>query len=223
MIKKFRIVLLLFPLIISACKMDFYGDLYTSDLIDVAENSNEFALPMEVRFQVTDCEDDLTGVHNTLTNYFLDYKFLNCDYGDDFMSYVTSRVQVPLTSDQNNFNESNESLVGYLSLKYDDNPNIYVYLILNKDLFSSLSDYVENDTFTPLSLEDGKFIVNLNNDMDEANIKIYPSYVDSSPIVWTTDYKLGKREKISISNSNVSSAHLQENSWTPIFEFIIEQ
>ena len=51
--------------------MDFYGDLYTSDLIDVAENSNEFALPMEVRFQVTDCEDDLTGVHNTLTKLFL--------------------------------------------------------------------------------------------------------------------------------------------------------
>ena len=66
MFKKFRISLLLFPLIISACKMDFYGDLYTSDLIDVAENSNEFVLPMEVRFQVTDCEDDLTGVHNTL-------------------------------------------------------------------------------------------------------------------------------------------------------------
>lgn len=200
--------------------MDFYGDLYTSDLIDVAENSNEFVLPMEVRFQVSDCEEDLTDVHNTLSNYFLEYKFLNCDYGDDFMSYVTSRVQVPLTSDQNSFNESNNSLIGYLSLKYENNPNIYVYLILNQSLFSSLSDYIEKDTFTPLSLEDGKFIVNLNNDMDEANIKIYPSYVDSSPIVWTTDYKLGKREKISISNSNVSSAHLQENSWTPIFEFI---
>ena len=43
MIKKFRIVLLLFPLIISACKMDFYGDYYNptyQGLIDLGVKPN---------------------------------------------------------------------------------------------------------------------------------------------------------------------------------------
>jgi hypothetical protein len=137
------------------------------------------------------------------------------------MSYVTSRVQVPLTNDQDSFNKLNNSLVGYLSKNYDDNPNIYVYLILNTKLFSNLSDYVESETFSPLSLEESKFIVNLNNDLNEVNIDVYPSYVDSKPVVWTTNYQLSKREKITISNSNVSSAHLQSNSWTPIFVFLM--
>ena len=47
---------------------------------------------MGARFQVSVCEENLNDVHNTLSNYFFEYKFLNCDYGDDFMSYVTSRV-----------------------------------------------------------------------------------------------------------------------------------
>ncbi len=216
-------LIFLFPILffVSACKIDFNGELYTSDLIDVAENGSEFTLPMEVSFQVSTCDDDLTSMHNTLSSYFIDYKFLNCGTGDDFMSYVTSRVQVPLLNDQDLFNKSNNSLVGYLSRKYEDNPNIYVYIILNTNLFSNLSDYVESETFTPLSLEESKFVVNLNNDINEANIDVYPSYVDSEPIVWTTNYKLGKREKITISNSNVSSAHLQSNSWTPIFVFLM--
>lgn len=216
-------LIILFPILvfITACKIDFNGDLYTSDLIDVAENGSESTLPMEVSFQVSSCEDDLTSFHNTLSGYFIDYNFLKCGYGDDFMSYVTSRVQVPLTNDQDSFNKSNNSLVGYLSTKYDNSENIYVYLILNTNLFSNLSDFVETETFSPLSLEEGKFIVNLNNDINDVSVDVYPSYVDSKPIVMTTNYKLTKREMISISNSNVSSAHLQKNSWTPIFVFLM--
>jgi hypothetical protein len=216
-------LIILFPILvfITACKIDFNGDLYTSDLIDVAENGSESTLPMEVGFQVSSCEDDLTSFHNTLSGYFIDYNFLKCGYGDDFMSYVTSRVQVPLTNDQDSFNKLNNSLVGYLSTKYDNSENIYVYLILNTNLFSNLSDFVETETFSPLSLEEGKFIVNLNNDINDVSVDVYPSYVDSKPIVMTTNYKLTKREMISISNSNVSSAHLQKNSWTPIFVFLM--
>lgn len=219
---KIKLIFIFFIILfIGACKINFNGDLYTSDLIDVAENSSEISLPMEVSFQVSSCDEDLTSMHSTLSSYFIDYNFLNCGTGDDYMSYVTARVQVPLTNNQDNFNKSNNSLVGYLSTKYENDPNIYVYLILNTKLFSNLSDYVENETFSPLSLEESKFIINLNNDINEANIDVYPSYVDSKPIVWTTNYKLGKREKITISNSNVSSAHLQANSWTPIFVFLM--
>lgn len=219
---KIKLIFLLpILLLLGACKIDFKGELYTSDLIDVAENGSKFTLPMEVSFQVSSCDEDLTDMHNTLSGYFIDYNFLNCGTGDDFMSYVTSRVQVPLTGDQDSFNKANNSLVGYLSTKHDDNPNIYVYLVLNTNLFSNLSNYIEKETFSPLSLEESKFIVNLNNDLNDANIDVYPSYVDSKPIVFTTNYKLGKREKISISNSNVSSAHLQQNSWTPIFVFLM--
>ena len=70
------IVVLPILFLISACKIDFNGDLYTSDLIDVAENGSEFTLPMEINFQVSSCDEDLTGMHNTLSGYFIDYNFL---------------------------------------------------------------------------------------------------------------------------------------------------
>lgn len=215
-----RLKTLLILLIISslsACKMDFNGDLYTSDLIKVSEEGSTLNLPMEIKFQVTSCTEDLNELNQTLDSYFLEYNFINCKTSEDFTDYVTSKVKVPLTNNQDLFNKSNQSLVGYLSKSFENDSRINVYLILNKSLFNNLSSYIENKTFQDLSLEESKFQLNLNNDIEEVNIEVYPSYVDSKPIVWRTSYDMKKREIISIVSSNVHAAHLELNSWTPIF------
>tara|TARA_B100000029_G_C17342077_1_gene875676 strand:+ start:214 stop:843 length:630 start_codon:yes stop_codon:yes gene_type:complete len=204
-------------LAITACKIDFNGDLYTSDLIKVSKEDSNISLPMEIKFQVTSCGEDLNELNQTLSGYFSNYKFLNCKTSDDFLDYVTSRVQVPVTNKQESFNKSNESLVGYLTKTSKDKSKIYVYLILNKGLFNNLSSYIESKTFQDLSLKESKLNINLNNDIDDLTVVVYPSYVDSKPVVWTTDYNLKKREKISIMSSNVNASHLQLNTWTPIF------
>jgi len=172
---------------------------------------------MEIKFQVTSCTEDLNELNQTLDSYFLEYNFINCKTSEDFTDYVTSKVKVPLTNNQDSFNKSNQSLVGYLSKRFEDDRRINVYLILNKSLFNNLSSYIENKTFQDLSLEESKFQLNLNNDIEEVNIEVYPSYVDSKPIVWRTSYDMKKREIISIVSSNVHAAHLELNSWTPIF------
>jgi len=211
------ILILISMLAITACKIDFNGDLYTSDLIKVSKEDSNISLPMEIKFQVTSCGEDLNELNQTLSGYFSNYKFLNCKTSDDFLDYVTSRVQVPVTNKQESFNKSNESLVGYLTKTSKDKSKIYVYLILNKGLFNNLSSYIESKTFQDLSLKESKLNINLNNDIDDLTVVVYPSYVDSKPVVWTTDYNLKKREKISIMSSNVNASHLQLNTWTPIF------
>ena len=216
-LKKILLIFLIIPFL-SACKIDFYGDLYTSDLIKVSEEGNTLTFPMEVKFQVTSCTEGLDELNETLKGYFLEYNFLNCNTSsDDFMDYVTSKVQVPVSNSQDAFNKSNQSLVGYLSKTFENKNVINVYLVLNNTLFKNLSSYIENKTFQKLSLEESKFKLNLNNDLEEANVVIYPSYVDSKPIVYKTEYKMKKRENISIVSSNVNAAHLELNLWTPIF------
>ena len=214
---KNKILILISLFVITACKIDFNGDLYTSDLIKVSKEDTNVSLPMEIKFQVTSCGEDLNELNQTLSGYFSNYKFLNCKTSDDFLDYVTSKVQVPVTNKQESFNKSNESLVGYLTKTSEDKSKIYVYFILNRGLFNNLSSYIESKTFQDLSLEESKFNINLNNDINDLTVVVYPSYVDSKPVVWTTDYNLKKREKISIMSSNVNAAHLQLNSWTPIF------
>ena len=216
-LKKIILLFLIIPFL-SACKIDFYGDLYTSDLIKVSEEGGTLTFPMEVKFQVTSCTEGLSELNQTLKSYFLEYNLLNCKTStDDFTDYVTSKVQVPVTNDQETFKKSNQSLVGYLSKSFENNNEVNVYLILNKSLFNNLSSYIKNKTFQDLSLEASKFKLNLNNDLEQISVVVYPSYVDSKPIVYRTDYKMKKRENISIISSNVNAAHLQLNSWTPIF------
>ena len=94
-----------------------------------------------------------------------------------------------------------------------------VYLVVNLQKLENLSDYVENETFQKLSLIDSKFKINLNNDIDNLKVAIYPSIVDGVPIVYPTFFDLNKREKITIENSNVSSMHLEIKGWTPLFYF----
>ena len=63
--------LILFGL--SSCKLDFVGDVYTSDLISIAEKGGSINLPMEIKFQVTSCgEDSLWPAGVTLTYLALD-------------------------------------------------------------------------------------------------------------------------------------------------------
>ena len=54
--KKLLIITFLF---LTACKINFTADLYTSDLIELAKSNNPeiISLPMEIEFQVASCED----------------------------------------------------------------------------------------------------------------------------------------------------------------------
>ena len=88
--KKLIIIASLFFL--CGCKIDFTGDLYTSDLINLANSKEEkiFNLPMEIAYQVTSCEGT-DSVNRIISTYFIEYNNTGCDLGEDFMSYVESK------------------------------------------------------------------------------------------------------------------------------------
>jgi hypothetical protein len=219
-LKNTKLYLIIFIfLFLSSCKIDFVGDIYTSDLISIAEKGGSINLPMEISFQVTSCDDDNSSLNKKIGSYFVDYKQIDCGTGDDFMSYIKSKVSVPITNNQKEFETQNKSLVGYVSTLNEEEKKTEVYLVINLLKLESLSDYVENETFQKLSLVDSKFKINLNNDIDSLKVAIYPSIVDGVPIVYPTFFDLNKREKITIENSNVSSMHLEIEGWTPLFYF----
>ena len=219
-LKNTKLYLIIFIfLFLSSCKIDFVGDIYTSDLISIAEKGGSINLPMEISFQVTSCDDDNSSLNKKIGSYFVDYKQIDCGTGDDFMSYIKSKVSVPITNNQKEFETQNKSLVGYVSTLNEEEKKTEVYLVVNLQKLENLSDYVENETFQKLSLVDSKFKINLNNDIDNLKVAIYPSIVDGVPIVYPTFFDLNKREKITIENSNVSSMHLEIEGWTPLFYF----
>ena len=199
---------------LSACKIDFEGDIYTSDLIDVLENKEQIDIPMLVNFQVSSCDEDLYDLHNTLSDYFIEYSYVGCDAGNDFMSYVTSRVRVPINSSQEDF-ENTDSLIGYLVQEFDD--GIYIYTMLNKLSFDMLSNYVESQTFQSLDLSESGLIVNVHNDLQYLNISVFPGFVEGNPTVYVEHYEMEKRDILTILNSDASAAHLQQYGWSPIF------
>jgi len=95
-----RKLLIFVFLLLTSCKINFVADLYTSDLIDLANSGNPeiIRLPMEVEFQVADCED-LSDEKRIMSTYFSDFDFLGCDLNsEDFMSYARAKVTVPVTN-----------------------------------------------------------------------------------------------------------------------------
>ena len=54
-------------LVLTSCKIDFEGDLYTSDLLTIAEEGGSINLPMEIKFQVSSCDEDLTDLNNKIS------------------------------------------------------------------------------------------------------------------------------------------------------------
>ena len=89
--KNTKLYFIIFILLcLSGCKIDFVGDIYTSDLISIAEKGGSINLPMEISFQVTSCDDDNSSLNKKIGSYFVDYKQIDCGTGDDFMSYIKS-------------------------------------------------------------------------------------------------------------------------------------
>jgi hypothetical protein len=217
---KLYLIVFLF-LFLSGCKIDFVGDVYTSDLISIAEKGGSINVPMEISFQVNSCDGDNSSLNNKIESYFIDYKQIDCGSRSDFMSYITSKVSVPIVGTGEEFTTQN-TLVGYGAQTLPDDKEsgdkyVFVYLLINKSKLESLNDYVMSETYSKLSLTDSKFKININNDIDNTKIKVYPSIVDGVPVVYRTEFVLNKREKITIENSNVTSMFLELNGHAPLF------
>ena len=215
--KKKSLIFIILILFLSGCKIDFTGDLYTSDLIDLANTpeNKQFNLPMEVAYQVSDCESDESS--RMISTYFIEFKNTGCAVGEDFMSYATAQVAVPVVNNYDIFNDANDSLIGFVSYLSEDKTIVYVDAVTNAELFESLKNYVYNETFQELSLADSNLVIRLNNDLNKVTIEVPPSFVNNEPIVFSTEYIMERRELLIIQSSNVNSSFLENNLWTPLF------
>ena len=216
-----QIFILIFFTILAGCRIDFIGDLYTSDLKSLANDNEDksFYLPMQISFQVTACED-LDQVNRIISTYFTEYKNTGCSMGEDFMSYTNAQVSVPVVNKYEIFNNLENSLIGFVSYLSEDKQKIFVDAIINSDFYESLQNYVYNESFTDLSLAESNLSVKLNNDLDISKIEVPPSFVDSQPIVFSETFTMERRDLITIKVSDVNTLFLEENMWTPIFSMI---
>jgi len=223
-VQKRLLILVSLLLLVSGCKLDFVGDLYTSDLVDLA-NSNELKninLPMEISYQVASCEQ-ADETNRMISTYFLEHKNTGCSIGEDFMSYSKAQVSVPVLNDHEAFKKTNNSLIGFVSYLSEDKKYVYVDAAINSQLYKSLQNYVYNQTFQEISLADSNLSVRLNNDLNSAIIAIQSSFVNKEPIIFEKQYKLKRRELLIIKTSNVTTSHLEINLWTPILTIFNNQ
>ena len=217
LVKKF-FSLITVAIFITGCKINFIGDLYTSDLLELSHNveNKSFTLPMEIEFQVSACEDS-DEVNRIISTYFINYKNTGCSVGDDFMSYAKAQVTVPVVNKYDVLNEFNNSLIGFVSYLSEDGSYVYVDASINATLYESLQNYVYNETFQELSLKESNLIIRLNNDLNSATVEVQSSFVNNEPIVFATEYILARRELLIIQSSNVATSFLEKNLWTPLF------
>tara|TARA_Y100000590_G_scaffold440873_1_gene566826 strand:+ start:1975 stop:2646 length:672 start_codon:yes stop_codon:yes gene_type:complete len=217
---KKSIIIFTILFLLTGCKIDFTGDLYTSDLIDLANSieDKKFNLPMEISYQVSDCETD--EVSRMISTYFVEFKSTGCSVGEDFMSYAKAQVSVPVVNNYDIFNNSNDSLIGFVAYLSEDRLYVYADVTISSDLYESLKDYVYNETFQELSLTESNIIIRLNNDLNSATIEIPPSFVNNEPIVFPTEYVMDRRDLIIIQSSNVNASFLEKNLWTPLFTMV---
>ena len=152
-----------------------------------------------------------------ISTYFIEFNNTGCAVGEDFMSYATAQVSVPVVNNYDIFNNSNDSLIGFVSYLSEDKTLVYVDAVTSAELFESLKNYVYNETFQELSLADSNLVIRLNNDLNKATIEVPPSFVNNEPIVFSTEYIMERRELLIIQSSDVNSSFLENNLWTPLF------
>ena len=146
--------------LVSGCKVNSVYDVYSADMLEVAESKTSIFAPGKVRIEVTGCEDNIDKVMTIAKNYYnVSSEALCVSEGmDNFVEFSTEVPLVPFGE-----NLTGNSPTG-LSVRQNSETEFELFAVLEKGRFAGMEAEVKEMDSTA-SLEIKLVTVILNNDL----------------------------------------------------------
>ena len=203
--------------LVSGCKVDSVYDVYSADMLAVAENKTTVFAPGQVRIEVTGCEDNIGKVMNIAKNYYkVASKALCVSEGMD--SFVEFSTEVPLVPFGQNL--TGNSPTG-LAVRQNNKAEFELFAVLEKGRFAGMEAEVKEMDSTA-SLEINLVTVVLNNDIPQTiRLETPSAWINNDPQVFGK-VTLERRQKVDLVLSNVFSSSLRSVGFASIGKVYVE-
>jgi len=207
-------------IILISCNIEFTGEVYIQDLIDVASNPNEVLYTIaKFAFESPGSDNQQQLIDFMKTNFREAKNFHTESKGMN--TFIVSDIKVPLLS-----------LAQISKLKGDDLLAIVVSpekesilqfgLYMDNQKFTKIQDYVKEEYWQTLSVSDFSISLRINNDIrTNAKLVLANVYADQKPILFTQDFMLSRRDTITIRFSDVLRDYIHENGYALFGEILL--
>jgi len=199
-------------IILISCNIEFTGEAYVQDLIDVATNPNEILYTIAKFAFESPGSDNQQQLIEFMKNNFREAKNFHTE-SKGMDTFIVSDIKVPVLS-----------LAQISKLKGDDLLAIVVSpekvsilrfgLYMDNQKFGKIQDYVKEEYWQTLSTSDFSISLRINNDARTiAKLILADVYVDQKPILFTQDFILSRRDTVTIRFSDVLRDYIHENGY----------
>ena len=221
---KYFITIILFSLV-TACKPLVSADIYTRDIIDVAQNGTPLEIPIRMGLPIQNekkCDDDKNKMLPALQKYGKGVKFISCKdvknqmYDLLFVEMVGKIVKASATEVT-----SIDGMFG-LSVSQQGDGNLTVHFLKTDNVDEAVKEIDNNYQFQSIELEDIDLTLRLNNDLRKTiQFEIDSSFVNNNPVDAPTIFDLPRRGTKEIVPSNVRSKSIIKSGKAKFARIII--
>lgn len=195
--------------LVTACKPQVSADIYTRDILEVAETGKSLEIPVRMGLPIQNekkCDENRNKMLPALQKYGNGVKFLNCMdvkgqmYDLLFVEMVGKIVKAPSTGVP-----VVEGMFG-MSVSQLDDGSLIAYFLKTDNVDKAVSEIDKNYQFQNVEIDDIALTLRLNNDLRETvNFEIDSSFVENRPIDAPMILELPHRGVKVIVPSNVRS------------------
>ena len=221
---RYFLFLLLILICFSSFKLDMNTDIYLRDIRDVAlDNAEDLITSGILKVGVPDCnnKEQISEVTSLLSDYFLNVSEKSCEAG--MGSLITMGIDIPIINSIKDWSLKTSSTTALLTKFSKSDSSIYVVFALNKTKFENLNSAVQTKFFDKLNLDESIVSFSVRNDGRKNEVAVISgSFVDGKPVMFPTNFTLGRRNKIDVTPSDVRRNSFSEEGQMPVLEIPIK-
>lgn len=200
-----KVIAILFSLLIIflivACGGSIITILRVGDIIAVA-NYSDLVIYADAKLEIeTFGLDDETDIKIKLIEWFRATKNFGSRTGD-FSTYLTADIEVPIVNYYNDYFYLFDD--PFSILLYDAGDRIYISFVFNDLKFDEIDNYIQDNYYSSLSLEDWNFTINLYNDTkQEQSVILNYVYANGEALLFEELFRMEPKEIIDLKISDL--------------------
>ncbi|MDE2950869.1 MAG: hypothetical protein OXT68_08875 [Chloroflexota bacterium] len=202
-------------MLFSACNARISSEIYLVDIDEVADIGDiatkvKIGLPISSQDECDEKRQEYEAMFSKSTG-FKGMEFVRC-YVDGYNDFAEYELDVPIRM----VDPYQTSMEGVFEIiRHDDSAtnNRHMYVRSNPSLLCNLDKIMREDTYRSLDLSDTSPLITVSNDFREPQTLILNQvFVNGSPLIEPTEIVLDRRDSISITLSDVTSAWIFNKS-----------
>lgn len=211
-------------LLLQGCKPELTAEVYIGDILEAVDTRKPVEVPVIVGVPIDNakkCDEAKRKMLPIIKPYALDLEFRECrklsgELHD--MMLLEMKMQVAVADkDTGNINWKGLFAIYVNEASFNNPDMLRLYILISNNLSKMEQQLDDAFQFQTVKIDDADITLVINNDTrTEVEVRLDSARINGKPYGQSHPFKLGRRDKLKIQPSNVSTQALLRDGWAAI-------